>query len=150
MAALSPDPTAESDPHATGADALGDLLARECAAIVVMSGTLSAAALEVLAHRLPILWATSTAPVAWQVAELWRMQLEKPIAVWQAWASLGAWPLAAAGLLARSAAGQTPPHELALVAATDGATTLRVALDEVHELVTANARRLDRQSRSPR
>jgi hypothetical protein len=150
VAALSVDPTEEPDPNAAGAEALGDLLARECAAIVAMSSTLSAAALEVLAHRLPILWASSTAPLAWQIAELWRMQMEKPIAVWQAWTSLGAWPLAAVGLLARSAAGQTPPHALALVAATDGAATLRVALDELHELVAANARRLDRQSRSRR
>ena len=87
---------------------------------MTMSGALSAATLEVLAHRLPILWATSPAPLAWQMAELWRMQAEKPLAVWQAWASLGVWPLAAAGLVARSAAGQTP-QTLALAAAADGA-----------------------------
>jgi hypothetical protein len=120
-------------------------LARDCAAIVTMSGALSAT-LEVLAHRLPIVWATSPAPLAWQMAELWRMQVEKPLAVWQAWASLGAWPLAAAGLLARSVAAQTPPQALALAAAA-GAKTARTVLRGVHAVVSANARRLGRRRR---
>jgi hypothetical protein len=79
----------------TGSDPIGedgDRLARESAAIVATSGSLCAAALEVLGHRLPILCAASPAPVAWQVAELWRMSVEKPLAAWQAWASLGTWP----------------------------------------------------------
>jgi hypothetical protein len=58
----------------------GDRLARESAVIVATRGSLCAAAPEVLAHRLPILGAASPAPVAWQVAELWRMSLEKPLA----------------------------------------------------------------------
>jgi hypothetical protein len=140
---------AQSPSEPAEADAAGDL-ARESALIVDMSGALSAAALEVLAHRLPIIWATSPAPLAWQMAECWRMGVEKPLAAWQAWISLCSWPLVAAGLVARSAAGQTPADTLAMVVAADGAATVRTVLDEVHELVTANALRLDRQSRSPR
>jgi hypothetical protein len=125
-------------------------LARDCAAIVTMSGALSLATLEVLAHRLPIVWATSPAPLAWQMAELWRMQTEKPLALWQAWASLSAWPLAAAGLLARSLAAQTPPEAFALAAAADGAKTARTVLRGVHAVVSANARRLGRRRRRRR
>jgi hypothetical protein len=127
-----------------------DRLARDCAAIVTMSGALSLATLEVLAYRLPIVWATSPAPLASQVAELWRMQTEKPLAVWQAWASLGAWPLAAAGLLAQSVAAQTPPQTLALAAAADGAKTAHTVLRGVHAVVSANARRLGRRRRPRR
>jgi hypothetical protein len=127
--------------------AAADLLARECAAIVTMSGALSLATLQVLAHRLPIVWATSPAPLAWQMAELWRMQTEKPLAVWQAWAGLGAWPLAAAGLMARSLGAQTPPQALVLAAATDGAKTAHAVLRDVHAVVGANARRLGRRRR---
>jgi hypothetical protein len=127
-----------------------DRLARDCAAIVTMSGALSLATLEVLAYRLPIVWATSPAPLSWQVAELWRMQTEKPLAVWQAWASLGAWPLAAAGLLAQSVAAQTPPQTLALAAAADGAKTAHTVLRGVHAVVSANARRLGRRRRPRR
>jgi hypothetical protein len=127
-----------------------DRLARDCAAIVTMSGALSLATLEVLAHRLPIVWATSPAPLAWQMAELWRMQTEKPLAVWQAWASLGAWPLAAAGLLAQSVAAKTPPQTLALAAAADGAKTAHTVLRGVHAVVSANARRLGRRRRRRR
>ena len=116
---------------------------------MTMSGALSAATLEVLAHRLPILWAASPAPLAWQMAELWRMQTEKPLALWQAWASLGAWPLAAADLVARSAAGQAP-QTLALAAAADGAKTARTVLRGVHAVVSANARRLGRRRRRRR
>lgn len=129
---------------------VAERLARDCAAIVTMSSALSLATLEVLAHRLPIVWATSPAPLAWQMAELWRMQSEKPLAVWQAWASLGAWPLAAAGLLARSVAAQTPPQELALAAAADGAKTAHTVLREVNAVVSANARRLGRRRRRRR
>jgi hypothetical protein len=125
-------------------------LARDCAAIATMSGALSLATLEVLAHRLPIVWATSPAPLAWQMAELWRMQTEKPLAVWQAWARLSAWPFAAAGLLAQSVAAQTPPQALALAAAADGARTARTVLRGVHSVVSANARRLGRRSRRRR
>jgi hypothetical protein len=130
--------------------AAADRLARECAAIMTLSGALSLATLEVLAQRLPIVWAASPAPLAWQVAELWRMQVEKPLAVWQAWASLGAWPLAAAALAARSVAGQTPPQMLALAAAAEGAETTRTVLRGVHAVVSANARRLGRRRRRRR
>ena len=125
-------------------------LAHDCAAIVTMSGALSLATLEVLAHRLPIVWATSRAPLSWQMAELWRMQTEKPLAVWQAWASLSTWPLAAASLLARSVAAQTPPEALALAAAANGAKTARTVLRGVHAVVSANARRLGRRRRRRR
>ena len=125
-------------------------LARDCAAIVTMSGALSLATLEVLAHRLPIVWAASPAPLAWQVAELWRMQTEKPLALWQAWASLGAWPLATAGLMAQSVAANTPPQALALAAAADGAKTAHTVLSGVHAVVSANARRLGRRRRRRR
>jgi hypothetical protein len=127
-----------------------DRVARDCAAIVTMSGALSLATLEVLAHRLPIVWAISSAPLTWQMAELWRMQTEKPLAVWQAWASLSAWPLAAAGLMAQSVAAQTPPQALALAAAVDGAKTARTVLRDVHAVVSANARRLGRRRRRRR
>lgn len=130
--------------------AAAERLAQECLAIARVSGALSLAAFEVLAQRLPIVWAASPAPLAWQMAELWRMQAEKPLALWQAWASLGAWPLAAAALLARSAAGQTPPQTLALAAAADGAQTARRVLHGVHAVVSANARRLERRRRRPR
>jgi hypothetical protein len=125
-------------------------LTREGAAVVAMSGAVSAAAIEVVAHRLPIIWATSQAPVAWQMAELWRMHFEKPLAVWQAWASLGAWPFAVAGLVARSAAARTPPETVALMAGADGAKTARTVLRGVHAIVSANARRLGRRRRRRR
>ena len=137
-----------SDP--AEAAAARDRLARESAEIVAMSGALCTAAIEVLAHRLPIIWAASPAPVAWQMAELWRMCLEKPIAGWQAGISLGVWPFTAAGLVARSAAGLTPAEPVALVVTADAATTVRAMLDAVHEQVAANAERLGLQSRSPR
>ena len=127
-----------------------DRLARDCAAIMTMSSALSLATLEVLPHRLPIVWATSPAPLAWQMAVLWRMQTEKPLAVWQAWASLGAWPLAAAGLLAHSVAAPTPPQALALAAAADGAKTAHTVLRGVHAVVSADARRLGRRRRRRR
>jgi hypothetical protein len=127
--------------------AAADLLARESAAIATLSGALSLAALEVIAHRLPIVWAASPAPLAWQMAELWRMQAEKPLAVWQAWASLGAWPLAAAGLMAGALAARTPPQAVALAAAADSAKTAHAALRGVHAVVSANARRLGRRRR---
>jgi hypothetical protein len=130
--------------------AAADRLARECAAIMTMSGALSLATLEVLAHRLPMVWAASPAPLAWQMAELWRMQSEKPLAVWQAWASLGAWPLAAAGLLARSFAAQTPPQTVAWAVAADGAKAAHTVLRGVHARVRANARRLGRRRRPRR
>ena len=125
-------------------------VARDCAAIMTMSGALSAATLEVLAHRLPIVWAASPAPLAWQMAELWRMQTEKPLALWQAWASLGAWPLATVSLMAQSVVANTPPQALALAAAADGAKTARTVLRGVHAVVSANARRLGRRRRRRR
>jgi hypothetical protein len=137
-------------PFARPVGPAAERLARDCAAIVTLGGALSLATLEVLAHRLPIVWAASPAPLAWQMAELWRMQVEKPLAVWQAWASVGAWPLAAAALAARSAAGQTPLQTLALAAAADGAQTARTVLRGVHAVVSANARRLGRRRRRRR
>jgi hypothetical protein len=127
-----------------------DRLVRESAGIVATSGSLCAAALEVLAHRLPIICAASPAPVAWQMAELWQMSLEKPLAAWQAWAPLGAWPLTAACLMARKLAQQAPPETLALALAVDGASAMRATLEAMHLQVAANAARLNRQSRSPR
>jgi hypothetical protein len=137
-------------PFAAPLGPAAERLARDCAAIMTLSGALSLATLEVLAHRLPIVWAASPAPLAWQMAELWRMQVEKPLALWQAWASLGAWPLAAAGLAVRAAAGQPPPQALALAAAAAGARTTRTVLRGVHRVVSANARRLGRRRRRRR
>ena len=125
-------------------------LLREGTALMAMSGALCAATLEVLAHRLPIIWATSPAPLASQMAELWRMQVEKPLAVWQAWASLGAWPFVAAGLMARAMTARTPPETLAVIAAADGARTAHTVLRDVHAVVSANARRLGRRRRRRR
>ncbi len=130
--------------------AAADRLARDCAAIMTMSGALSLATLEVLAHRLPIVWATSPAPLAWQMAELWRMQTEKPLALWQAWASLER--LAAGSRRPHRAIGRraAPPQTLALAAAADGAKTARTVLRGVHAVVSANARRLGRRRRRRR
>lgn len=137
-----------SDP--SGEPEGSDRLVRESAGIMAASGSLYAAALDVLTHRLPIICAASPAPIAWQVAELWRMSLEKPLAIWQASASLGAWPLAAACLIAHGAVRHAPPESLALALAADGASAMRATLDVMHEQVAANATRLDRQRRSPR
>ena len=52
-------------------------LARDAGRIAVRSSELPVATVLTLAHRVPILWATS--PSAWQQAELWRMSLEKPL-----------------------------------------------------------------------
>ena len=139
-------PGTRSSPVAGSA---ADCLVRETAGIVATSGSLCAAAFDVLAHRLPIICAASPAPVAWQMAELWQMSLEKPLASWQAWARLGTWPLAAACLMARKAAQPAPPATLALALAIDGASAMRATLDAMHQQVAANAARLDRQSRSP-
>jgi hypothetical protein len=140
----------DSDSDPGEASEGSDRLARESARIVAASGSLYAAALGVLAHRLPILCAASPAPLAWQVAERWRMSLEKPLAIWQASASLGAWPFAAACLMAHRAARQAPPESLALALAANGASAMRATLDTMHQQVAANATRLERQGRTPR
>ena len=89
-------------------------LARDAGRIAVRSSELPAATMLTLAHRLPILWASS--PSAWQQAELWRMTLEKPLVLGRVWAALALSPLQVWLALARAwgpRGGAALPFELA-------------------------------------
>jgi hypothetical protein len=118
-------------------------LVRDAGRIVTRGSELPAATLLTLAHRLPLLWATS--PGAWQQAELWRMSLEKPLVLARVWAALALSPLQFWLALARAfgpRAGVALPLELAALTTA----ALDHAIAPVHRRVTRNARRLGRRA----
>jgi hypothetical protein len=118
-------------------------LVRDAGRIAVRSSELPAATVLTLAHRLPILWATS--PSAWQQAELWRMSLEKPLVLGAVWSALALLPLQGWPALARACGGRNAmlPFELAAL----WTAAVGDAVGMVHERVTGNARRLSRRAR---
>ena len=116
-------------------------MVRDASRIAVRSSELPAATMLTLAHRVPILWATS--PSAWQQAELWRMSLEKPLALGAVCTALALAPLQ--GWLALARAWGAPggimlPIQLAAL----GTAAIGEAVGTVHKRVTGNARRLAR------
>lgn len=122
-------------------------LARDAGRIAVRSGELPAATMLTLAHRVPILWASS--PSAWQQAELWRMTLEKPLVLGTAWTALALAPLQVWLALARAwgrRGGAALPFELAAL----GTAAMGDAIGTVHKRVTGNARRLSRRRARPK
>jgi hypothetical protein len=120
-------------------------LARDAGRITVRSGELPTATMLTLAHRVPILWASS--PSAWQQAELWRMTLEKPLVLGHVWAALALAPLQVWLALARGPRGGAAlPFELAAL----GTAAMGDAVGTVHKRVTRNARRLSRRRARPK
>ena len=122
-------------------------LVRDAGRIVVRSSELPAATMLTLAHRVPILWATS--PSAWQQAELWRMSLEKPLVLGAVWTGLALAPLQGWLAFARAwgaRGGAILPFELAAL----GTAAIGDAVGMVHRRVTRNARRLSRRSARPK
>jgi hypothetical protein len=130
-------------------DGMTDLrrLARDAGRIAVRSSELPTATMLTLAHRVPILWASS--PSAWQQAELWRMTLEKPLVLGRVWASLALSPLQVWLALARAwgpRGGTALPFELAAL----NTAAMGDAIGTVHKRVTRNARRLSRRRARPK
>ncbi|MGH6895445.1 MAG: hypothetical protein ACREJ5_02695 [Geminicoccaceae bacterium] len=122
-------------------------LARDAGRIEMRSSELPTATMLTLAHRVPILWASS--PSAWQQAELWRMSLEKPLVLGRVWAALALSPLQVWMAFARAwgARGAAAlPFELAAL----GTAAIGDAIGTVHKRVAGNARRLSRRSARPR
>jgi hypothetical protein len=122
-------------------------LFRDAGRIAMHGSELPAATMLTLAHRLPILWATS--PSAWQQAELWRMSLEKPLVLARIWSALALSPLQFWLALAR-AWGPRGGAALPLELATLTTAALGDAIAPVHRRVTRNARRLSRRAAHPR
>lgn len=144
MHALEASKAAPCRPEAAALPPI-ELLAREWAAIVASSGALGAATTQVLAHRAAMLGSADATPVALQLAELWRMSLEKPLAAWRACALLGSWPWSATELMLRAAARQVSPDTLTMELAAAGAATVRATFDTMHEQVAANVARLEQR-----
>ena len=122
-------------------------LVRDAGRIAVRSSELPVATVLTLAHRVPILWATS--PSAWQQAELWRMSLEKPLVLGAVWTALALAPLQGWLALARAwgaRGGAMLPFELAAL----GTAAIGDAVGTVHKRVTRNARRLSRRGARPK
>jgi hypothetical protein len=121
-------------------------LVRDAGRIAVLSSELPAATVLTLAHRVPILWASS--PSVWQQAELWHMSLEKPLALGAVWTALALAPLQVSLALARawgSRGGAALPFALAAL----GTGAMSDAIGTVHKRVTRNARRLARRRAWP-
>jgi hypothetical protein len=118
-------------------------LVRDLGRIATHGSELPSATLLTLAHRMPLLWATS--PSAWQQAELWRMALEKPLVLGRIWAGLALSPLHFWLALAR-ACGPHGGAALPLRLAALGTAAVGEAIAPVHRRVTRNARRLSRRA----
>jgi hypothetical protein len=126
-------------------------LAREALRLSAIGAALPGASAVTLAHRLPILAGLSQTSALSQTAELWRMTLEKPLAVWQSWLAVATVPWQLWSLWA-SAPGW--PHsggaDLGLRLAAAGLGGMRVGLAPIHAGVTGNARRLGGPTRHSR
>jgi hypothetical protein len=112
-----------------------------------IGAALPAASAVTVAHRLPILAGLSPASAPWQAAEVWRMTLEKPIALWQAWLALGALPWQLWRIWAASLATGRAQPELALRLAGVGLGAMRRSMAPAHAQVVGNARRLNRRAK---
>ena len=125
----------------------GRQVARESARVGAISAPMPAASAVTLSHRVPILAGLSSASVLWQVAEVWRMTLEKPVAFWQAWLAVGPlpWQLWSIWAAALTPARGQPDLALRLTGAGRGA--LRRGLAPGHARVVGNARRLSRRAK---
>jgi hypothetical protein len=129
----------------------GRRLAREAVRLSAIGAALPGASAVTLAHRLPILAGLSPASALSQTAELWRMTLEKPLAVWQSWLAVATLPCQLWSLWAAAPgwpnSGQA---DLGLRLAAAGLGGLRAGLRPFHVSVTGNARRLGRPTRRSR
>jgi hypothetical protein len=96
------------------------------------------AAAQVLAFRLPMLWAMTLSPTPARRAEAMKMIVEKQMAVAE---GLNAASLAAFSELMKAASGQTPSAESA------GARIMAAAARPARRRVKANAKRLARRKR---
>ena len=126
-------------------------LSRDAARIGTLAGAMPAATAVTLAHRLPLLAGVGQASALAHTAELWRMTLEKPLAVWQSWLAVATVPWQLWSLWA-SAPGW--PHsggaDLGLRLAAAGLGGMRAGLAPIHAGVTGNARRLGGPTRRSR
>ena len=122
-------------------------LAREALRLSAIGAALPAASAVTLAHRLPILAGMGQASALSQSAELWRMTLEKPLALWQSWLAVATLPWQLWSLCAAApgwpASGQA---DLGLRLAAAGLGGMRAGLTPIHLSVTGNARRLGGRS----
>ena len=129
----------------------GRRLAREAVRLSAIGVALPGASAVTLAHRLPTLAGLSQASALSQTAELWRMTLEKPLAVWQSWLAVATVPWQLWNLWASApgwpGSGQA---DLGLRLAAAGLGGLRAGLRPIHVSVTGNARRLGRPTRRSR
>jgi hypothetical protein len=121
-------------------------LARDATRLGTLAAAVPGATAVTLAHRLPLLAGVGGTAQLAEVAELWRMTLEKPVAFWQAWLACASLPLQL-GSLWLSGSGRP---DLALRLAAAGIGALHAGLRPIHARVTGNARRLSRRGRRAR
>ena len=125
----------------------GRRVAREAARLGTISAALPGATAITLAHRVPIFAGLSSASALWQAAEVWRMTLEKPVAFWQGWLSLGPWPWHLWQIWAAALAPGRIQPDLALRLTAAGLGAMRRSLAPGHARVVGNARRLGRRAK---
>jgi hypothetical protein len=125
----------------------GRQVARESARLGAIGAALPGATAVTLAHRLPILAGQSSATAFWQVAEIWRMTLEKPVVFWQAWLALGPLPWQLWNMWAAALGAGRHQPELALRLTGAGVSAMRRSLAPGHDRVIGNARRLAGRAR---
>jgi hypothetical protein len=118
-------------------------LAREALRLSAIGAALPGASAVTLAHRLPILAGLSQASALSQTAELWRMTLEKPLALWQSSLAVATVPWQLWSLWASAPGWVDSGHaDLGLRLAAAGLGGVRAGLRPIHASVTGNARRL--------
>lgn len=122
-------------------------IARESVRLATIGAALPGATAVTLAHRLPILVGMSSANAFWQAAEIWRMSLEKPIALWQGWLRAGPWPWHLWSIWATALQPGRSQPELALRLSATGLGAMRRGLAPGHARVVGNARRLSRRTK---
>jgi hypothetical protein len=126
-------------------------LAREALRLSAIGAALPGASVVTLAHRLPILAGVSQASALSQTAELWRMTLEKPLALWQSWLAVATVPWQLWSLWAAAPGWPSSGRaDLGLRLAAAGLRGMRAGLTPIHAGVTGNARRLCRPTRRSR
>jgi hypothetical protein len=121
-------------------------ITRESGRLGAIGAALPAASAVTVAHRLPILAGVSSASAVWQVAEVWRMTLEKPAAFWQGWLAFGLLPWQLWSICASALATVSAHPELALRLSEAGLGAWRRSLAPAHARVVSNARRLKRRA----
>jgi hypothetical protein len=128
----------------------GVRVARESVRLGAIGAALPAATATTLAHRLPILAGVSSASALWQAAEIWRMTVEKPVAFWQGWLSLGLWPWHLWRIWAAALASGRSQPDLALRLCASSLGAARRGVTPGHRRVVGNARRLSRRRNARR